>query len=134
MIKLALVSVFITILFSCSFGQGSQLAAAGERRLQNVKQLTTGGENAEAYFSLLRLPCTGSLCILDAERSGRDRSHGSLLIFGPIRSSGSIILSRPGKHAANSLDLVLFEKAGQKKHDTIYCRSRRGGDHELNPT
>jgi TolB protein len=31
--------------------QETSLAAPGEKRLQNIKQLTTGGENAEAYFS-----------------------------------------------------------------------------------
>lgn len=66
MIKLALASAFITILFSVSFGQPSPLTAAGERRLQNVKQLTTGGENAEAYFS----PDGGQL-IFQSKRDGR---------------------------------------------------------------
>ncbi|MEJ7849451.1 MAG: hypothetical protein WKF92_15325 [Pyrinomonadaceae bacterium] len=64
--KLALVSVFITILSSWSFGQGNPLAAAGERRLQNVKQLTTGGENAEAYFSP-----DGEQLIFQSKREGR---------------------------------------------------------------
>lgn len=34
-----------------SFGQQADLSVAGEKHLTNIKQLTFGGENAEAYFS-----------------------------------------------------------------------------------
>lgn len=34
-----------------SFAQNKSLQMPGEKRLQNIKQLTFGGENAEAYFS-----------------------------------------------------------------------------------
>ncbi len=34
-----------------SFAQTDSLQVAGEKHLQNIKQLTFGGENAEAYFS-----------------------------------------------------------------------------------
>jgi TolB protein len=47
------VFVFLFLLvFSISVqAQNNSLQMAGEKRLQNIKQLTFGGENAEAYFS-----------------------------------------------------------------------------------
>jgi len=41
----------LLLLVSSAFPQGANLSVAGERRLKNIKQLTFGGENAEAYFS-----------------------------------------------------------------------------------
>jgi Tol biopolymer transport system component len=41
--------IFIALVFSSS--APAQLTLPGEKHLQNVKQLTFGGENAEAYFS-----------------------------------------------------------------------------------
>ena len=46
-----LLIVVILALMSSVFAQTGQLAASGERHLQNIRQLTFGGENAEAYFS-----------------------------------------------------------------------------------
>ena len=46
--------------------QNNSLAAAGERHLQNNKQLTFGGENAEAYFSF-----DGKKLIFQSKRDGR---------------------------------------------------------------
>ena len=46
--------LFLTLaLLSSSvvFAQSNGLSMPGEKRLQNIKQLTNGGENAEAYFS-----------------------------------------------------------------------------------
>ena len=45
--------VFIAILAfpTAVFSQSADLTAAGEKHLTNIKQLTFGGENAEAYFS-----------------------------------------------------------------------------------
>lgn len=45
------VIVVILALLSNVFGQVQSLAVEGERHLTNIKQLTFGGENAEAYFS-----------------------------------------------------------------------------------
>jgi len=45
-----LVLVIITSL-STAISQQNPLAVSGERHLTNIKQLTFGGENAEAYFS-----------------------------------------------------------------------------------
>ena len=47
--------------------QDKSLAVEGERRLQNIKQLTFGGENAEAYFS-----DDGKRLIFQSKRDGRD--------------------------------------------------------------
>ncbi len=43
------------------------LAVAGEKHLQNIKQLTFGGENAEAYFS-----ADGKQLIFQSTRDGRE--------------------------------------------------------------
>lgn len=49
--KLA-ISVFILNLLVCaSLAQKTPLAVEGEKHLKNIRQLTFGGENAEAYFS-----------------------------------------------------------------------------------
>ncbi len=42
--------LFVLTLCVNTFGQ-KNLQVEGEKRLKNIKQLTTGGENAEAYFS-----------------------------------------------------------------------------------
>ncbi len=64
-----IVLLYLILLASCgvcAFGQGSPLAAAGENRLANVKQLTFGGENAEAYFS-----ADGKKLSFQSKRDGR---------------------------------------------------------------
>ncbi len=43
--------VFIFAVVSAVSAQTNPLQFAGEKRLQNIKQLSFGGENAEAYFS-----------------------------------------------------------------------------------
>src|SRR5215213_4636506 len=43
--------IFIIILCVNTFAQNTPLAVEGEKHLKNIKQLTFGGENAEAYFS-----------------------------------------------------------------------------------
>ncbi len=49
--KLYFVIVVIITLLSTTLAQQNSLAVAGERHLTNIKQLSFGGENAEAYFS-----------------------------------------------------------------------------------
>ena len=49
--KLYLVLVVTLTFASIAFAQGGPLAVSGETRLKNIKQLSFGGENAEAYFS-----------------------------------------------------------------------------------
>lgn len=46
---LSLILVFV--LSAAAFAQTKTLQTEGEKRLKNIKQLTFGGENAEAYFS-----------------------------------------------------------------------------------
>jgi TolB protein len=46
--RIAAASALIAV---CALGLGAQPAAAPERHLANLRQLTNGGENAEAYFS-----------------------------------------------------------------------------------
>jgi Tol biopolymer transport system component len=57
----------ILSLVSSGFAQGNGLAVAGEKHLKNIKQLTFGGENAEAYFSF-----DGKKLIFQSKRDGRD--------------------------------------------------------------
>lgn len=49
--NLYLAIVVIITLVSSILAQNATLEFAGERHLKNIKQLTFGGENAEAYFS-----------------------------------------------------------------------------------
>lgn len=49
--KLYLIAALIITLFSSICAQQASLAVPGEKHLTNIKQLTFGGENAEAYFS-----------------------------------------------------------------------------------
>ena len=49
-----------------SRSQTSQDLASRERHLRNIRQLTFGGENAEAYFS-----ADGSRLIFQSTRDGR---------------------------------------------------------------
>jgi len=63
---LYLVIVVIITCLSTVLGQDNKLAAVGERHLTNIKQLTYGGENAEAYFSF-----DGEQLIFQSKRDGR---------------------------------------------------------------
>ena len=52
MMKTLFYGVFVIIALSVNtFAQQKPLEVAGEKHLKNIKQLTFGGENAEAYFS-----------------------------------------------------------------------------------
>ncbi len=64
--KLYLVAIIIITLMSTSFAQQKPLALDGEKRLKNIKQLTFGGENAEAYFS-----SDNKQLIFQSKRDGR---------------------------------------------------------------
>src|SRR5215469_11931566 len=50
--QLNYVLVFIALLTSIGYAQENPLVFPGEKHLRNVRQLTFGGQNAEAYFSL----------------------------------------------------------------------------------
>ena len=64
--KLYLVIVFIIVSLSTAAGQQKPLAVEGETYLKNIRQLTFGGENAEAYFSF-----DGKQLIFQSKRDGR---------------------------------------------------------------
>jgi len=63
-----LYSIILVIIASLStaFAQASPHSVDGERHLKNIKQLTFGGENAEAYFS-----SDGKQLIFQSKRDGR---------------------------------------------------------------
>src|SRR3954470_1433606 len=65
LIKLIILLMAFALTVSSSFAQNS-LAVAGEKHLANIKQLTFGGENAEAYFSF-----DGRQLIFQSKREGR---------------------------------------------------------------
>ena len=46
----AFLTLILTLAFS-AFAQTNDLSVEGEKHFKNIKQLTFGGENAEAYFS-----------------------------------------------------------------------------------
>ena len=63
---LTLANFVIITLLSTVLVQGQSLAVSGEKHLANIKQLTFGGENAEAYFSF-----DGKQLIFQSNRDGR---------------------------------------------------------------
>jgi TolB protein len=66
MAKLYIATLFIITLVSTAFPQAKPLWLEGEKHLKNIKQLTFGGENAEAYFS-----SDGKQLIFQSKRDGR---------------------------------------------------------------
>ena len=64
--KLYSVCFVIITAVSMAAAQGSKLTFDGERHLKNIKQLTNGGENAEAYFS-----SDSKQLIFQSKRDGR---------------------------------------------------------------
>lgn len=64
--SLYLVFVVIITCLSTVAAQEKSLVVSGERHLKNIKQLTFGGENAEAYFS-----SDGKKLIFQSKRDGR---------------------------------------------------------------
>jgi len=64
--KLFLLLVIIIALSVNLSAQQNSLAVEGEKHLANIKQLTNGGENAEAYFS-----SDGKQLIFQSKRDGR---------------------------------------------------------------
>lgn len=58
--------LFFIFIITLSVNSFAQLRFEGEKHLQNIKQLTFGGENAEAYFSF-----DGERLIFQSKRDGR---------------------------------------------------------------
>lgn len=63
--KLYFVIILIITFLSTLVAQDDKLLHSGEKRIKNVKQLTFGGENAEAYFSF-----DGKQLIFQSKRDG----------------------------------------------------------------
>ena len=62
-----LLVIIVTLVFSSNApAQNNSLTVEGEKHLRNVRQLTNGGENAEAYFS-----SDGRQLIFQSKRDGR---------------------------------------------------------------
>jgi len=66
MTSLYLVLAIIISQVLCVSAQQGSLTVAGEKHLKNIKQLTFGGENAEAYFSP-----NGKQLVFQSKRDGR---------------------------------------------------------------
>src|SRR4051812_13292747 len=66
--KTAAAMLLVAAVFSCRMPFGSRFVTPepGERHLANIRQLTFGGENAEAYFS-----ADGKRLIFQSKRDGR---------------------------------------------------------------
>lgn len=64
--KLYPIALVVLMTVSAGFAQTKPLLAQGEKHLKNIKQLTFGGENAEAYFS-----SDGKQLIFQSKRDGR---------------------------------------------------------------
>jgi len=61
-------------------------AAPGERHLRNIRQLTNGGENAEAYFS-----ADGRQLVFQSTRDGRSCDQEYVMsVDGSGTASGSL--------------------------------------------
>ncbi len=66
MMRLYAISLLIFALSLNGFAQDDKLLVEGENRIRNIRQLTNGGENAEAYFS-----SDGKKIIFQSKRDGR---------------------------------------------------------------
>lgn len=64
--NLSFILITILAISTSIFAQQNNLAVEGEKHLANIKQLTFGGENAEAYFS-----SDGKQLIFQSKRDGR---------------------------------------------------------------
>lgn len=66
--SMKIAALFLVIILTLVFSSGAaaQVTFPGEKHLQNVRQLTDGGENAEAYFSF-----DGRQLIFQSKRDGR---------------------------------------------------------------
>jgi len=109
------VSLFIfSILAICvnTYGQAAPLAVAGEKHLANVKQLTFGGENAEAYFS-----SNGKQLIFQSKRDG----HGCDRIYS-MNIDGSA--TKQISNGEGRTTCAYYFKGGKR---IIYASTHSGG-------
>ena len=94
------------------FAQGSSLAVSGEKHLQNIKQLTFGGENAEAYFSF-----DGKQLSFQSKRDGRGCDQ--IYTMNVDGSNVKMVSSGEGRTTCS----FIF-KGGKK---LLYASTRLGG-------
>lgn len=97
---------------SSALGQNGGLSVAGEKRLTNIKQLTFGGENAEAYFS-----SDGKQLIFQSKRDG----HGCDRIYS-MNIDGSS--TKQVSNGEGRTTCSYFFKSGKR---VIYASTHSGG-------
>ena len=97
---------------SSALGQNGGLSAAGEKRLTNIKQLTFGGENAEAYFS-----SDGKQLIFQSKRDG----HGCDRIYS-MNIDGTA--TKQVSNGEGRTTCSYFFKGGKR---VIYASTHSGG-------
>lgn len=109
-----LLLVIFTIILSLSnaMAQGVPLNVSGETHLTNIKQLTFGGENAEAYFSF-----DGRQLIFQSKRNGRECDQ---IYTMNIDGSGTRMVSNGEGRTTCSY----FLKGGKK---VLYASTHGGG-------
>src|SRR3982751_4177620 len=115
--KLTLILAIIFTTFSLVTAQENSPAVAGEKHLRNIKQLTFGGENAEAYFSF-----DGKKLIFQSKRDGR----GCDQIFS-MKTDGSDV--RRVSNGEGRTTCSYFFKGGKK----VLYASTIGGGRECPP-
>lgn len=110
--KLTLILATIFITFSIAAAQENSLAVPGEKHLRNIKQLTFGGENAEAYFSF-----DGKKLSFQSKRDGR----GCDQIY-TMNTDGSDVKMVSNGEGRTTCSYYL--KGGKK---IIYASTHKGG-------
>lgn len=110
-----LIIIILTLIISQSVpaaAQSPSLAVAGEKRIKNIKQLTFGGENAEAYFS-----SNGKQLIFQSKRDGHrcDRIY-SMNIDGSA--------TRQISNGEGRTTCAYYFKGGKR---VIYASTQSGG-------
>lgn len=118
MSKYIFTSFLIIAHFVAATAQTNEHRVEGEKRLTNIRQLTFGGENAEAYFSF-----DGKKLIFQSKRDG----HGCDRLY-TMDIDGSKL-----KQVSNGKGRVTcgyFHKNGKK---IVYSSTKSGGD-ECPPT
>lgn len=115
--KLYLVIVVTILALSNAAAQGPSLAVTGEKHLANIRQLTFGGENAEAYFS-----SDGKRLIFQSKRDGRGCDQ--IYTMGIDGSNVKMISNGDGRTTCS-----YFFKGGKK----VLYASTHGGARECPP-
>lgn len=111
--RLVLLSIF-SILVICvnANAQTASLAVSGEKHFKNIKQLTFGGENAEAYFST-----NGKQLIFQSKRDG----HGCDRIYS-MNIDGSA--TKQVSNGEGRTTCAYYFKGGKR---IIYASTHSGG-------